>query len=331
MVDDDGMPMKKLVLGALATVTLSACAFVHGPLPGGSKAAAAPSAQAATAPVVGGCRVFPSDNAWNEDISKLPVRKDSATLVKSISASDGKTMLHADFGGKGKYGIPFLVVPKKQKAYPVHYTAYGDESSKGPFPIPPHAPVEGGQRSDGDRHVIALQSGTCHLFELYRAFWKGTRWNADSGVNWNLASNARRKLGWTSADAAGLPIFPGLARYSEVHDGAINHALRFTVAATQKGYIYPATHDASSSSNKALPPMGLRLRLKASYPLTRFHGQSLVILKALKKYGMIVADNGSSWYISGASSPKWNDDDLDQLKTVPGAAFVAVDTGPIRH
>jgi hypothetical protein len=274
--------------------------------------------------------VFPVDDAWNQDVSKLPVRKDSARLIKSISAADGKTTLHADFGGGGKYGIPFLVVPKKQKAWPVHYTAYGDESSRGPFAIPPHAPVEGGQKSDGDRHVIALQSGTCRLFELYRAFWRGNHWDADSGVNWNLKVNPKRPRGDTSADAAGLPIFPGLARYSEVHDGAIHHALRFTVAATQRGYIAPANHYASSSNNTALPPMGLRLRLKASYSLKRFHGQALVILKALKTYGMIVADNGSSWYITGAASPKWNDQDLDQLKTVPGAAFVAVNTGPIR-
>jgi hypothetical protein len=323
--------MKRIVLGALATVALSACAYVQGPLAGGGQVAAAPHTQAAKPPVVGGCQVFPSNNAWNEDVSKLPVRKDSAQLIRSISAADGKTKLHADFGGGGKYGIPFIVVPKKQKAVPVHYTAYGDESSHGPFPIPPRTPIEGGRNSDGDRHAIALQSGTCHLFELYRAFWRGNHWDADSGVNWNLKTNPHRPRGWTSADAAGLPIFPGLARYSEVHNGAIHHALRFTVAATQRGFIAPATHEASSSNNKALPPMGLRLRLKASYSLKRFHGQSLVILKALKTYGMIVADNGSSWYISGASSPKWNDNDLDQLKTVPGAAFVAVNTGPIQH
>jgi hypothetical protein len=322
--------MNKLGVGALAAVFLSGGTIALAPLVGASATAPTPHV-AAKAPMVGGCQVFPPDNAWNQDISKLPVRKDSAKLVKSISAADGKTKLHPDFGGQGKYGIPFIVVPKTQKAVPVHYTAYGSESSHGPFPIPPHAPVEGGVKSDGDRHVIALQSGTCHLFELYRAFWRGSRWNADSGVNWNLASNARRKNGWTSADAAGLPIFPGLARYAEVKAGAIHHALRFTVAATQRGFIYPATHAASSSHNKALPPMGLRLRLKAKFPLTRYHGQALVILKALKTYGMIVADNGSSWYITGAASPKWNDEDLDQLKSVPGAAFVAVDTGPIHH
>ena len=179
----------KTAVGAFAAVALSLSWFAAAPRAGAGGAAAVPHA-AAKPPVVGGCQVFPSDNAWNQDMSKLPVRKDSATLIKSISAADGKTKLHADFGGGGKYGIPFLVVPKKQKAYPVHYTAYGDESSRGPFPIPPHAPVEGGAKSDGDRHVIVVQSGTCHLFELYRAFWRGNHWDADSGVNWNLASNA---------------------------------------------------------------------------------------------------------------------------------------------
>ena len=325
------MLTRKFFVVALAATMLSSCALLRSPLAGAGGSDAAPHTAAAKPPVIGGCRVFPSNNPWNENISKLPIRKDSATLIHSISAPDGLTKLHADFGGGGKYGIPFLVVPKKQKPEPIHYTAYGDESSKGPFPIPPHAPVEGGVNSDGDRHVIVLQSGTCHLYELYRAFWRGDHWDADSGVNWNLASNKLRTLGFTSADAAGLPIFPGLARYSEVHSGAIHHALRFTVAETQRGYIFPATHDASSSNNKALPPMGLRLRLKAGFSLAHFHGQALVILKALKTYGMIVADNGSSWYISGASSPKWNDSDLDQLKTVPGNAFVAVDTGPIHH
>ena len=309
--------------GSLA-VLVAACA-----VPNASASVAA--ATAPSSPVVSGCRVFPANNAWNEDVSKLPVRSDSATLVRSISQTGGRTMLHADFGGHGAYGIPFRIVNASQKRYPIHYTAYGDESDPGPFPIPSNAPVEGGNSSDGDRHVIVLQSGTCHLFELYRAFWRGSRWDADSGVNWNLSSNKLRPLGWTSADAAGLPIFAGLVRYGEVAAGAIHHAIRFTVEATQRGYILPATHYASSSNNKALPPMGLRLRLKASYSLSRFHGEALVILQALKRYGMIVADNGSSWFLTGAADPRWNDNDLDQLKSVPGSAFEAVNTGPIHH
>ena len=259
------------------------------------------------------------------------MRSDSAALVRTISTTGGLTNLHPDFGGHGAYGIPFILVPPKAVRVPIHYTAYGDESDRGPFPVPGNAPVEGGSSSKGDRHVIVLQEGTCHLFELYRAFWRGNRWDADSGVNWNLASNKLRPLGWTSADAAGLPIFPGLVRYGEVASGSIHHALRFTVESTQRGYILPATHEASSSTNPALPPMGLRLRLKAGFPLAHFHGQSLVILRALKTYGMIVADNGSSWYITGASDPRWNDNDLDQLKSVPGSAFEVVNTGPIHH
>jgi hypothetical protein len=319
------MLTRKACFVAFVVVGISALALANLPLArSGAAAAAGP-------PKIGRCQVFPANNAWNTNISKYPVRSDSARLVDSISSTGGRTMLHADFGGGGKYGIPFVVVSPKQKREPIHYTAYGSESSPGPFPIPPHAPVEGGTGSTGDRHVLVVQEGTCHLFELYDARWRGTRWDAASGVNWNLGSNKRRPLGWTSADAAGLPILPGLARYGEVHAGAIHHALRFTVAATQKGYIFPATHYASSSADKALPAMGLRLRLKAGYSLARFHGQSLVILKALKAYGMIVADNGGSWFITGASSPKWNDDDLNQLKTVPGSAFEAVNTGPVRH
>jgi hypothetical protein len=294
------------------------------PGPGGSGGAATP------APSLGGCPMFPANNPWNEQVNSLKVRSDSNTLVQNISSA-GKVNLHADFGGAGAYGIPFDVVPASQPKVAIDYTAYGDESDPGPFPIPGNAPIEGGSASTGDRHVLVLQQGTCHLYELGRAFWEGNHWNADVGVNWNLKSNALRPLGWTSADAAGLPILPGLVRYDEVAAGHIDHAVRFTAPKTQRGYILPATHYASSSPNPALPPMGLRMRLKASFSLTHYHGQALVILQALKTYGMIVADNGSSWYISGAVDKRWNDDDLNQLKSVPGAAFEAVDTGAIHH
>jgi hypothetical protein len=283
-----------------------------------------------TGPSLAGCPMLPANNAWNTPVTSLAVRPDSSTLIASISAS-GKTKLHPDFGGDGAYGIPFAVVPSTQAKVPIDYTAYGDESDPGPFPIPGNAPVEGGSASDGDRHVLVVQQGTCHLYELGRAFWEGNHWNADVGVNWDLNSNGLRPAGWTSADAAGLPILPGLVRYDEVAAGHIDHAVRFTVSKSQAGYILPATHFASSSTSAALPPMGLRLRLKASFSLAGFHGESLVILQALKTYGMIVADNGSSWYISGAADTRWNDDDLNQLKTVPGAAFEAVDTGPVQH
>jgi hypothetical protein len=179
--------------------------------------------------------------------------------------------------------------------------------------------------------VIVVQEGYCRLYELYDAHWNTNHWDAGSGATWSLSSNALRPLYWTSADAAGLPIFPGLARYDEVAAGHINHALRFTVAQTQKGFISPARHYASSSTDPNLPPMGLRLRLKASFNLAPYHGEALVILRALKTYGMIVADNGSSWFITGAADKRWNDTDLDQLKKVPGSAFEAVNTGPIQH
>jgi hypothetical protein len=178
---------------------------------------------------------------------------------------------------------------------------------------------------------VVVRQGTCHLYELGRAFWRGTHWDATVGVNWNLRSNALRPLHYTSADAAGLPILPGLVRYDEVAAGAINHALRFTVARTQRGFVLPATHYASSSTDPTRPPMGLRFRLKATFNLSGFHGQSLVILRALKKYGMMVADNGSNWFISGATDSRWNDTDLNQMKTVPGSAFEVVDTGAIQH
>jgi hypothetical protein len=320
--------VRSVVVVALGVSLIAACELPRPPIAGGG-GVANPAVSAGSK--VGGCQVFPSNNPWNQNVSKLPVRSDSATLVRRISATGGRTMLHPDFGGGGAYGIPFKVVPATQPRVPIHYTAYGDESDPGPFPIPSDAPVEGGSASTGDRHVLVVQQSTCHLFELYNAHWRGNGWDADSGANWNLASNKLRPLGWTSADAAGLPILAGLARYGEVHSGVINHALRFTVAATQSGYILPATHSASSSTDKTLPTMGLRLRLNANYDLSRFHGQALVILRALKTYGMIVADNGSSWFITGAADPRWNDDDLSQLKSVPGSAFQAVNTGPIHH
>jgi hypothetical protein len=311
-------------------VALATTACVAAPPPGSGTGSGGHGTPTAAAPTVAGCQVFPSNSAWNTDISKYPASPNSAAYIANID-SNGNTMLHPDFGGGGAYGIPFLVVNANEPLRRINYTAYGDESDPGPFPIPGNAPIEGGASSTGDRHVLVVQRGSCHLFELGRAFWLGDHWDADVGVNWNLSSNALRPLGWTSADAAGLPILPGLVRYDEVAAGAVDHALRFTVQRTQRGYILPATHDASSSTDPTRPPMGLRLRLKASFDLTPYHGESLVILRALKKYGMIVADNGSNWYITGAADARWNDDDLDQLKHVPGNAFEVVDTGAVHH
>jgi hypothetical protein len=258
-------------------------------------------------------------------VSRDPVDPRSAAYVSSISDGGDRSFLHADFGSDPTYGIPFVTVPKDQKKVPIRYTDYGDESDKGPFPIPLKAKVETGS----DHHVIAVQKGTCRLFELYGARRSGSGWAASSGARFDLRSNALRPAGWTSADAAGLPIFPGLVRRSETSAGVIEHALRFTAPRTQRGYVDPARHFASSDSDPDLPPMGLRLRLKASYDISRFTGHSRVILQALKTYGMLLADNGSSWFISGANDTGWNDDDLNQLKTVPGNAFEAVKHGSI--
>jgi hypothetical protein len=310
----------QIAIGVTLTTLASTCG--HGSPP--------PTARRASSPTVGGCAVLPADNPWNTDISKVAVSPNSARYIAEINGS-GASLVHPDFGSNPTYGIPYLVVPAHTTPEPIHFTAYGSESDPGPYPIPPTAPIEGGSASPGDRHVLVVEQGTCHLYELGRAFWTGSQWNADVGVNWDLHSNALRPLHWTSADAAGLPILPGLVRYDEVAAGSINHALRFTVSQTQKGFILPATHDASSSTDPTRPPMGLRFRLKANYDLSRFHGESLVILRALKRYGMIVADNGSNWYISGATDWRWNDSDLNQLKSVPGSAFEVVNTGPIHH
>jgi hypothetical protein len=279
-------------------------------------------------PSLGGCQVFPPDNPWNLDVSNYPVHPNSDNFIADID-QDSNHFLHADFGSNLTYGIPYTIVASTQPSVPINFVAYGDESDPGPYPIPPDAPIEGGPDSTGDRHVLVLEKDNCILYELYRAFYTGPGWDADSGAKWHLNSNALRPLGWTSADAAGLPILPGLARYDEVEAGAIRHALRFTAWRTQRGFILPATHFASSSSDPNRPPMGLRLRLKADYDISSYTGQARVILEALQRYGMIVADNGSSWFITGAPDPRWDDEDLDQLKSVPGSAFEAVYTGEI--
>jgi hypothetical protein len=275
------------------------------------------------------CPILPGEDPLNQEIADAPVNPNSAAYVASIGLS---AHLHPDFGTEPSYGIPYTVVGAEQKQAPIKFTAYGSESNPGPYPIPPNAPIEGGgKKGHGDKHVLVVQEGTCKLYELYDAHRKGAGWAAASGAVFNLRSDALRPEGWTSADAAGLPIFPLLVRYPEVATGQIDHALRVTVPETQDGYIHPATHYASSSSAPSLPPMGLRLRLKAGYRLAGFTGESLVILEALKRYGLIVADNGSPWFITGAPSPHWNDENLEQIKRVPGSEFEAVESGPILH
>ena len=289
-----------------------------------------PPAGNGRAPNVGGCQVFPSDNAWNTDVSAYPVDPNSAAYLASMNAST--TFLHPDFGSNPTYGIPYTTVPGSQPFVPITFTAYGSESDPGPYPIPANAPVEGGPGATGDRHVIVVDSGNCKDYEMYDAQYVGPGWDAGSGAVFNLGSDALRPDGWTSADAAGLPILAGLVRYDEaVQNGAIDHALRFTVHATQAGFIHPATHYASSSTDPSLPPMGLRVRLKASFNVSAFTGASRVVLVALQHYGMFVADNGSDWFVTGATDTRWNDNDLDQLKTVPASAFEVVRTGTIVH
>ncbi|MGA2757373.1 MAG: hypothetical protein ABSF58_08470, partial [Solirubrobacteraceae bacterium] len=305
---------------AIATAVLLLCV-------GAGAAAAAASYPYGTS--TGGCEVFPPDNAWHENISKLAVSPLSNAYIASIGAG---LDLHPDFGSNLTYGIPYAVVGADQPKVPIHFTAYGAQSDKGPYPIPAGAPVEGGANSTGDRHVIVVQSGSCKLYELYSAYPDADgSWKAASGAVFNLRSNRLRPDGWTSADAAGLPIFAGLIRYAEIQRGYINHAIRFTAPSTQAGFIHPATHFASSSTNPDLPPMGLRLRLKASFDITRFPRVARIILQAMKTYGLILADNGSPWYFQGATDPRWNDNALDTLKSVPGSAFEVVSTGPIRR
>jgi len=308
------MKMTRKISRPTVTLAISAVILVSGLYP---------IHQVLAAAKIAGCQVFPSDNAWNEDISNLPVDPKSDTYINSIGVA---SHLHPDFGEDQTYGIPFTVVDSAQAKVPITFTAYGDESDAGPYPIPETAAIEAGS----DNHVLVLNKSSCILYELYNAVNHphDAGWSADSGAIWDFSTNALRPAGWTSADAAGLPILPGLVRYHEVKTKHIKHAIRFTAPATQNGWIHPATHQAGSA-NPDLPPMGLRVRLKASYDISSFTGQAKVIAKAMKKYGLILADNGSPWYFTGATNPHWNDDQLNQLKAVPGSAFEAVYTGEI--
>ena len=304
---------------------------IHGPVPSPSplpSSTPGPSPSPGSAPTIDGCQVFPSDNPWNEDISGLPVDANSTNYLAHMNA--GTTKLHPDFGSNPTYGIPYVTVLGSQPLVPMTFQV-PSESDPGPYPYPSNAPIEGGQNSTGDRHVLVIDVTNCVLYETGQSHYVGPGWSAYSGAVFHFDSNALRPDYWTSADAAGLPIFAGLARYYEVQGGQIDHALRFTVHKTQKAFIHPATHYASSSVDPDDPPMGLRVRLKASYDISHFTGESLVVLTALKRYGMIVADNGSDWYISGETNPNWDDNDLDQLKTVPASAFEVVQTGTIIH
>lgn len=273
-------------------------------------------------------QVFPPDNPWNQDISEFPAHPNSEAYIRSIGLDTG---LHPDFGTVWEgapIGIPFVTVRADQPKVPVSFY-YEDESDPGPYPIPPDAPIEGGANSDGDRHVLVVDLDNNKLYEMFDAHPRSDGgWDAGSGAVFDLTSNELRRDGWTSADAAGLSIFAGLVRYDEVVErGEITHAVRFTVSRTQRAYIPPATHFASSNTDPDLPPMGLRVRLRADYDISGFSTHVQTILRALKRYGMFVSDNGSNWYITGAPDPRWNDEELSELSAVKGRDFEAVYTG----
>jgi hypothetical protein len=320
------LPLPRLRGAALG---LAAVLFA---VPGGAPSAAgAPAQAAARSPVLktphGDVEIFPPDNPWNQDVSKLPVHPNSADYIASIGL---EKPLHPDFGTVWQgapNGIPYCVAGPDQPKVPVTFE-YAGESDPGPYPIPPDAPIEGGPNAKGDRHILVIDARHKKLYELFSAHKAGDGWKAGSGAVFDLASNKLRPAGWTSADAAGLPIFPGLARYDEIVERReLRHALRFTATKTQRGYIPPATHFASRSKDPKLPPMGLRVRLKAGFDVSRFPPATQVILNGLKTYGMILADNGGDWFVSGVPHPKWSDDELNTLKRVKGKDFEAVETG----
>ncbi len=305
---------------AAIVVLLLLCASIQ--------SAAPPSPQAP--PALAGCAVLPADNVWNTPIDTLPVDANSAAYINTIGAGD---YVHADFGsgtwGGGPIGIPYTTVPGSQPRVSVTF-GYADESDPGPYPIPTDAPIEGGSASSGDRHVLVVDRDNCVLYEMFYAFPQPDgSWQAGSGAVFSLQSNALRPAGWTSADAAGLPILPGLVRYDEVATGEIEHALRFTAPQTRRAYVWPARHYASSLTGTQYPPMGQRFRLRADFDVTGFSSEVQVILQALKKYGMILADNGSAWYILGMPDARWDNDHLHELHQIHGSDFEAVDVSSL--
>ena len=303
-----------LARAALAAPALANSSFAAEPIPLGPNVS------------LKGRRPFPDDNPWNRDISADPVDPNSDAIVASIGLDK---RLHPDFGTVWQgapSGIPYVVVDSKQPPVPVRFQ-YGDESDPGPYPIPPNAPIEGGPNAKGDRHVLVIERDTWKLYETFSSFPQdgGKSWKAGSGAVFDLNSNKLRPAGWTSADAAGLPIFTGLVRYDEVMEQkAILHALRFTVVKSRRAYVPPATHFASRNADPNLPPMGMRVRLKAGVDISKFPPLAQVILTALKRYGMIVADNGGDWFLSGAPDPRWNDEEIATLKRIKGRDFEVV-------
>jgi hypothetical protein len=288
----------------------------------------APAAQGAS---IAGCPTFPQDNPWNQRVDQLPVARNSATLIAAIGLD---RPVHADFGS-GSFdgetiGIPYVVVRGSRAPHVRPRFLYSDESDRGPYPLPPSAPIEGGRNADGDRHVIVVDRETCKLYELFDAHPHGVHsWSAGSGAIWSLRSNRLRPSGWTSADAAGLPILPGLARWDEVAAGAIRHALRFTAPRTRDAFVYPARHAAGDGSSPSLPPMGSRVRLKRGVSLRGLPRQARIVAQAMKTYGLLLADNGSPWFVSGAPDRHWSNDDLHALGRLRGSDFEVVDTSSL--
>ncbi|MCP3994724.1 MAG: hypothetical protein GY722_06635 [bacterium] len=280
------------------------------------------------------CSILPPDNIWNAKIDDLPVDANSAAYVNTIGAA---ATLHADFGSgvwppgsNSPIGIPFVEVDTSQPDVAINYTAYGPESDPGPWPVPPNAPIEGGPDAGGDRHVIVLDRDDCMLYELFYAFPQTDgSWNAASGAAYDMASNDLRPDGWTSADAAGLPILPGLVTYGEVAAGEITHAIRFTAPETRNDYVWPARHFASHLTGQQYPPMGQRFRLKAEFDISGYSPEIQVILTAMKEYGLVLADNGAAWFISGAPDERWDNDMLHEWDDIPGSAFEAVDVSSL--
>ena len=308
--------------GALAAFVAGAATWL------GLTIGVAPGVASAGSPVPGApnCSMFPADNVWNTDISGLPVDPHSGAWLASMDSAT--TNLHPDFGPSGDptnpYGMPYTVVSPSHSLVSVSFQ-YASESDPGPYPFGADTPIEGGQSATGDRHAIMVNPATCTLYELYDARYSPSGSTAGSGAIWNLNSDALRPAGWTSADAAGLPILPGLLRYDEVQSGVITHAIRMTAQVTDTSYLWPARHEAGSSSDPNLPPMGARFRLKAGFDISGYSPQAQVVLRAMQHYGLILADNGSNWYFGGTADPNWPIGLVDELKTVPASAFEAVD------
>jgi len=331
--------MRKTAVWMLLLPLLACCVAPAGAPPAPPAQAATPThtylplvtRQApASGPAIGGCPLLPPDNIWNTRVDNLPLAPRSADYIAAIGADTG---FHADFGSGlwagGPIGIPFDFVNGGQPKVAVSFD-YADESDPGPYPIPPDASIEGGPNSDGDRHVLVVDTDNCTLYELFYAWPQADgSWQAGSGAIYDLNSNALRPDGWTSADAAGLPILPGLVRYEEVSAGEIRHAIRFTAPQTRAAYVWPARHFASSLTGAQYPPMGQRFRLKAGFDLSGFSPQVQVILRAMQTYGIILADNGSAWYLSGAPDERWDNDILRELSQVTGADMEAVDVSAL--